>query len=503
MDLDIIKLYKSLRNRFKRSHLDDVLYISWAYNNHMVYKLKLPQYIPNVFNKYSPIGNPSNNSILAPWDIDSFLQLGFKYSNRFYNSFTFNKPQHFTFAINQNKLIEDSLFKFYKFDILNYLIRLGIKQFPYQTRIHHTAFPRFYILYQPLRDEIAEHFKGLSLEKLYLIGMTLTGYFLIHPKLNLNNLSSEIKDFSIDEIHIFLEFFSASEKLIKDLLDNYKDLDESYGFRFNPIMYYPFIQYGDCIYCPSTFYALDRLTHGLKYDFHNEQKIMDKIGSAFEDYVANYSKKIITNNQINIGMAENYKKGKRTIQSIDLVVSDNDAHLFVEVKHRDLVNKKIRESEKGSLDLINKIVEILFQSYKSLFDYKLNLYPSIKYSQSKIKKLFIVGQSDIYIFSEENLDKPVKERLMKLLSKEGVDTNLIEEIPYYFCNIAVWEYFIQIIEKKGIKIAIEEKIEKDSLPVIKLKNAGDISYVHPDEVFELEQSFVETLREEISRKISE
>lgn len=503
MDLDIIKLYKSLRNRFKRSHLDDVLYISWAYNNHMVYKLKLPQYIPNVFNKYSPIGNPSNNSILAPWDIDSFLQLGFKYSNRFYNSFTFNKPQHFTFAINQNKLIEDSLFKFYKFDILNYLIRLGIKQFPYQTRIHHTAFPRFYILYQPLRDEIAEHFKGLSLEKLYLIGMTLTGYFLTHPRLNLENLSSEIKDFSINEIHIFLEYFSTNEKLVKDLLDDYKDLDESYGFRFNPIMFYPFVRYGNYIYCPSTFYALERLTHGLKYDFHKEQKIMDKIGIAFEDYVANYSEKINTNNRIYIRRAEEYKKGKKVVQTIDLIVSDNDVHLFVEVKHRDLVNKKIRESDEGSLDLINNIVEILFQSYKSLSDYKLNLYPSIKYSHSKIKQLFIVGQSDIYIFSEENLNKPVKDRLIKLLSNEGIDPNLIEEIPFYFCNIAIWEYFIQITNEIGIQRTLEKKIQRESLPVINLKDADDINYLHPDRVFEIKNSFVQTLREEISKRMEE
>ncbi len=150
-----------------------------------------------------------------------------------------------------------------------------------------------------------------------------------------------------------------------------------------------------------------------------------------------------------------------------------------------------------------KVVEILFQSYKSLSDYKLNLYPSIKYSSNKLKKLFIAGQSNIYIFTEENLNKPVKDQLIILFSKEGIALHLIEEIHYYFCNIATWEYFIQITNQIGIKNTLEEKIEKESFPVINLNGAGDINYLHPDEIFELKKSFVQILRERISEKIKE
>src|SRR5690606_37812233 len=106
-------------------------------------------------------------------------------------------------VINGHKELEDKLMKHYKFDMFHYLFRLSIKQFNFQSRIHLNAFERYYIIYTPIKADIEKIF-GITLEKIYLIGLSLTGYFLGSFKVKRDNLEATLDGIFNDDINSFL-----------------------------------------------------------------------------------------------------------------------------------------------------------------------------------------------------------------------------------------------------------------------------------------------------------
>ena len=310
-----------------------------------------------------------------------------------------------------------------------------------------------------------------------------------------NLLISFLEKITDKELRTFIKAFSSSNEAITAELEKYPEIDDTYGYRFNPVRFWPLVEFNNYLYCPMTYFLLERLTYGLIYDFHKEENVTKKAGVSFQNYVYNFSKKFASEN-LHITPEYKYKKGKHNPDSIDLMIDDNTSHLFVEVKHRNFIDKELSENDEGYKSLVDKLLEPLIQSYRTLNDYKNGLYNNLKYSKDISKYLFIVGLSDLYVLT----DKPnqlLKEKLVEELTKKNIDPEIINEIPFFYCNIEVWEYLIQIISQSNIKQCIQDHTNKDSYPVIHLYNGSKYKFLKLEDIFTDGKSFLDLLLEKL------
>lgn len=491
VDPIIYKEYKPIRNIYRRTSLEEVLYFGWGYNNYLTMRRPLPADIPNVQDKSLPGNHPSNWRFLAPWDVDKFLQLGLRYGNRSNSCRSLKKNNRFAKVINLEKSFENELIKIYKPDINQYLVQMSIRQFPYEGRIHIDAFVRYFVLYQCIKEDIQKIY-GLSLEKIYRIGMVLVWNYYYKHKLPIQNYKLDMDRITREDIDRFIAVFSTSDRVLRSKIMEYEEVDSTYDMRMNPLMYWPLVKLDYYLYCPSTFFLLERLTFGLKQDFNSQKNVTDKLGKALEDYVLDYTQKVNLHGKVQVYGEEEITIRKNIVKTIDVSVVDENMHLFIEVKHRDWVTRYVRECNEGYKELVSSITDVLIQAYKSLSLYKDNLYPSIRYRSDIPKILFIVGQSDIYVLPPK-IKTLVDESLKINLKNNNIDISIIEEIPYALCNVSIWEYVSQLIAQDGLDKVMTTYINKASLPVISPLVEEDKTFIPIEKVWDIKGGLVKTL----------
>jgi hypothetical protein len=297
---------------------------------------------------------------------------------------------------------------------------------------------------------------------------------------------------TIEDIDKFITIFSTSDSVLQSKIEEYEEVDSTYDMRMNPLMYWPLVKLNNYLYCPSTFFLLERLTFGLKQDFNSQEGITKKLGKALEDYVLEYLRKVDTCGKVQVYGEEEITIRKNTAKTIDVSVIDKDMHLFIEVKHRDWVTKYVRENNEGYKELVGNITDVLVQAYKSLDLYRSNLYPFVSYRPDIPKILFVVGQSDIYVLPPR-IKTLVDENLKTRLKSNNIDTSILEEIPYALCNISIWEYISQLIAQEGLNKAITTYVNKTSLPIISPHVEGNRTFIPIEKVWNIKGGLIKAL----------
>ncbi len=485
------KRYKHIRNMYRRTSLEEILYFGWEYNNYLTMGRPLPADIPYIPGNSLPGNHLSNWRFLAPWDIDKFLQLGLRHGSRSNSFKSLKEGNRFVKIINLEKSFENQLIKIYKPEINQYLIQIAIKQFPYEERIHIDAFVRYFVLYQCISEDI-EKIYGLSLEKIYRIGIVLVWNYYYKHKLSIQDYKLNMDGITRDDIDKFITIFSTSDRALQSKIEEYEEVDSTYNMRMNPLMYWPLVKLGNYLYCPSTFFLLERLTFGLKQDFNSQKGITEKLGKALENYILEYTQKVNISGKVQVYGEEEITIGKNTVKTIDVSVIDENMHLFIEVKHRDWVTRYVRENNEGYKELVSSITNVLTQAYKSLSLYRSDLYPSVSYKPDIPKILFVVGQSDIYILPPK-IKTLVDESLRVQLEDNNIDIKILKEIPYALCNISIWEYISQLIAQDGLEKVMTTYINKASLPIIAPHVEEDKTLIPIEKVWDIKGGLIKAL----------
>ena len=148
--------------------------------------------------------------------------------------------------------------------------------------------------------------------------------------------------------------------------------DDEFVYTLNPLEYYPLVRIGDYYYCPIINFLAWRITSGIYFDLVNDKGFGHPFGLAFQDYLKEVSTTILASDITKVFSEEKYMVCKREEDSIDLILSQNAAAVFVEAKA-----KRMRARSKSQLlsdESIDKDLDILaddiVQAYATIIDYK-------------------------------------------------------------------------------------------------------------------------------------
>lgn len=324
---------------------------------------------------------------------------------------------------------------------------------------------RYHMIYgHPPLKEIINGATGLSLDELFLFGMALLGNFLqtfslFYPP------SIQIPGLSPDGLDRFLHHFSRNVHDLRILLRNEQEMNDGFLYAYHSLRAFPVIRMKcrgrDSLICPLPTLLFWRFTNGVYYEIYKKPGFDNAFGNAFQWYVGQVIERGTRRECTRFYPETPYWIGKELKRTVDWIVEQDGAVLFVEAKTKRLAHQaKVEIIEEDILSVeLDKLAAMIVQAYKSIRDYKAGHYPHFPFDPSRTIYPIIVTLED-WFFMGPKLLSTVRTDVTRRLEKERIPVEVIEEMPFSVCAIHEFEQAIQVMDRAGIHTVMQGKVER-------------------------------------------
>jgi hypothetical protein len=346
-------------------------------------------------------------------------------------------------------------------DIMLQLSRIAFKQFPWQDPPTNGSLARYYALYgHPAVAPMLETEFGMTPTELFQMVLLLIEELQHAPTLPLVFLGEAEGSFE-DPIRALFGRLSNSASGLRKLIGETQSYDVNWGFGVNPVRQYPLIHAGDVrkVMCPAPPMLLQRLTDGLYYDLiRADPRFGGAIGKAFEDHVGNVAARI-GRGRFEIRAEQCWGKPER--RSVDWIISDPSASLFVECKlgRLDLASQTEIADPPPFVAAIERLSRAVGQVYATLTDALAGAYPHWRDDGRPIFPL-IATFHEWFVFGPffyAHLDKLVQ----KEFARRGLDHALCERYPFTICSIAEFDGMLAACHDHSIGTVMSAKLGRE------------------------------------------
>lgn len=453
IDPAIYEKYKPLRNFLRRLDLENALYVIWAYINILQFNNPLPRDIeahPEFLSKRS---TPQRG--LYEWELallarELIVNAQFRPKSGFADLRSWDNLAN---ATNKLKGFENDYWPLIggSHNILAEIRRIAHRQFPWQSRPNLSLILRYFKIYShPDLGHIIENRFGLSIQQWYFIGFALLGAFLTHPKTNIDP-DIEINGLSKKDFDQFVKATAIDLAPLQELITKEIKYDDQFVYTLNPLEYYPLVRIGEYYYCPVVNFLAWRITSGIFFDLVKEKGFGHPFGLAFQGYLEEVATTILQGTDVHVIPEQKYKVGRNAKDSVDLILADSKAAIFVEAKAKRMQARsksQLLSNEAIERD-IAKLTEDVVQTYKTTNDYINGCYPHFKHRAEVEIFPCIVTLEEWYLLGEDRqrLEKAVRLRLDEL----SLPTRHLEEMPFTVCSSETFENLTQVLRKRSIQ----------------------------------------------------
>lgn len=460
------ELCKPLRNYLRQFPLLDSLGVIRAYLQHLQFDSEIPGDI-EVSQQFLSAPSWIDKNIFA-WELEILAkEIILNCPER--GSKTLKQWHRFSTAVNKLKDLENEISKKYHSlvaeNILLELYRIAHRQFPWQQRPNESTLLRYFKVFgHEDLDPILERKLGLPAQQLYTLGLAFTGLFLDTFGLAFP-VNFEIPGLTQRQFDSFTRHFSSECSDLKTAIAEAQSYDQDYAYAFNPLKVSPLIwvelRGKRTLIAPVLTYLYRRFTEGVYFEICNEPDFAAAFGRSFQEYVGEVLVAGTQGGQLTILSEQQYHVGGDRKDSIDWILTDNTATIFIECK-----TKRLRYASKISLesteeldDDLAKMAGFIVQTYKTLRDAQQGHY---MHWQPEDKPLYpvILTLEEWFAFGDRimpAIDKRVRDGLIE----NKIDVSAIDEHPYSICGIADFEKAIQIMTEVGINEFMRVKTGKE------------------------------------------
>ena len=345
------------------------------------------------------------------------------------------------------------------------LMRISHRQFVWQQQIVNWRWIiRYYKLSNtPAINTLSLQASALTIEHIYLIGMSYLGIFLRSP-FAARSITVEIPGINKEHIDRFLRFMSLDLSKLRTRLHAEHALDQGFAYRYSSLREYPLIEISQNdlaeIACPIPTLLFWRITTGLYYTLKDQKGFSIAIGQSFQGYVGEVLHRRINNDAIRIHEEAEYVIGRHRKDTVDWIVQQGDeAMLFVECKTKRLTwASKADLADLAALEQdIRKLAGAVIQLYRTIVDYRADHYPQLRFVAGRRIYPMVVTLEDWYFFGHElptRLEAAVKE----VMATADLPINWLEEMPYSIVSVDEFETAAGIINTLGIHPFVSGKV---------------------------------------------
>lgn len=461
----VYEFYKPLRNYLRQFSSIDSLYVIRAYILYLQLKQPFPSDIQA--NRYF-LRNYSTTRAVFEWELDLLAREIILNASETAKK-TLRQWADFSSAINKIKDLENNISGIRTHigqdNILLEIHRIAHRQFPWQRKDSNHAILRYFKIFSTEKfAPILRNSIGMSASEFYTIGLAFLATFIDKFEIELP-VTIKIPNVSQENVDRFVRLFSATFSEIKENTKTIQSYSAEYAYTFNPLRKYPLIKLKnravDTVISPIPTFLFKGFTEGLYYEICSKEGFSDAMGESFQNYVgevlttANIGKKYSVYNETQ------YDSSEKNKHSIDWILSDSSANLFIECKSKKLrLESKIKISDSISLNEdLEKMSGFIVQAYKTVIEALEGRYAHWKPNDNPCYVL-VVTLEDWYLFGAELLGA-INAAVESKLVIENIDPKIIKEIPYTVCSCADLEIAARIIDLRTIDEVMKKKTKGD------------------------------------------
>jgi hypothetical protein len=460
--VSVYDLYKPLRNELRHYALVPSLRVIWAWMQHLQFNVPFPQDIQVPWEIALAPAGPKKG--IYEWEL-ALLAKELLINAPEAGSSDLRSWTSFSGVVNTLKKLDNDISIHYehvfKENILVEMSRHAHHQFGWQDGLMYRSVTRYLKIFSyPALDAILQAELGISAHALYTIGLSMAGHFLTASDLDLP-ITFSVRGVTAKQIETFLERFSEDEAALRASCNEKQSYDQDFIYTLNPLQRYPLMRYvheaKNKITAPIPTNLLRRFTEGVYYEVLNCTGFNVAFGEAFQGYVGE-ALIAASKGRLSVLPESEYDVGRDRKDSVDWIVSDETGEVFVECK-----TKRIRREAKFALlDLaplrteIDKLVEIVAQTYKTLADGLAGRYEHWKPSQRPIYPV-IVTLEEWYYFGPTTAQM-TDARLREVFAQRRLDAALLDTFPFTICSISDFERLMSLVAIKGVDAVMKEKV---------------------------------------------
>jgi hypothetical protein len=475
-DDSLFETYKPFRNKLAKFNVIDSLYLIWGYSRNYTFDKEFPRDIekPSLFNPLEPDKFARKYRGLFDHELELLQKEFILNCDIAPTKDSLRQYKHFSKTLNYLRgTLEETISKKYNNDdnIILEFNRLAHRQLKWQGGYDQETIFRYYQIYsdKTLSEIISNKF-NLTTQQLFLVGFFLFACTGSNFR-NALPFNSSAKALTSEMIETFLGHFSMTIEDARRELKKYQQLNENYHYTYNPLLAKPILLDRNDIICPIPLFIYWQITIGIYYSILNEKNFDNAFGNSFQNYVGGVINKSCSNPDFKVIPEEKY--GKPEKGTADWIITDKDSVMFIECK-----TKRMRLDSKSSLEIteslendLKKMAGFVGQLYKTYLDYKDNLYPTIKYDDSKHFYPLVLTLEDWYLNINHILLDKVKVFVIDYFKVNNLDTELLEKYPYHFRCASEFERHIQLINNLGMKEYFHKttnNLIKDYMPTFEM-----------------------------------
>ena len=343
-------------------------------------------------------------------------------------------------------------------DIILQLSRIAFQQFPWQSLPTNGVLARYHMLYaHPLVAPMVEVEFGMTTGELFQIILLFAEEMLRRPTLAFEFLSAADDSIRAPVLALTDRISRSSDDLRMEMVER-QSFDVNWAYSFNPLRAFPLVHAGNphSVMCPAPPLLLQRLTDGLYFDLMRaDRRFGNAIGKAFESYVGKVVDRI---GDSLFDMREEACWGKPERRSVDWIISDHSAALFIECKlgRLDVASQTEISSDPPFVAAIGRLAGSVGQLYATLSEALAGGYPHWKPDNRPVHPIVVTFHEWFCFgpFFYKHLDNLVDVEF----EKRGLDRTLLERHPYCVCSIAEFEGLITASREASIDDVVSEKL---------------------------------------------
>jgi hypothetical protein len=463
---NVVAIYAMVQHWARRLAYSDSFYVLWAYSQYLQRDdFQMPSNI-EVAPEFLAADPPQG--LLAEWILEQIAREVIQYGSPLSHGGR-NLRQWATLAQIANALrdLEGEIYKHLVGAKKLHLemMRISHRQFIWQQgRLNGHWIIRYYKLYNTKTiDKISQQATGLTIDRIYLIGMTFLGVFFGQPFVT-QPIKVELPGVNEEHVERFLRFASLDLVALGAKLRTEHALDEGFAYRYSSLREFPLIRFSNVglnqIACPIPTLLFWRITTGLYYSLKDEDGFSDAFGLSFQDYIGEVLEHRIGHQGMQLLAEAEYHVGKHRKDTVDWIVrqGDDDA-LFIECKTKRLTwASKADLADLSALERdIRQLAGAVIQVYRTIKDYREGHYPQLPFAHGRRIYPVIVTLEDWFFFGGElpvRLDAAVQE----VMAKSDLPTDWLQQMPYSIMSAHEFETAMGVLGMTGIHRFISGKV---------------------------------------------
>ncbi|HSL04691.1 MAG TPA: hypothetical protein VK901_14280 [Nitrospiraceae bacterium] len=199
-------------------------------------------------------------------------------------------------------------------------------------------------------------------------------------------------------------------------------MNDRFAYAYHSLRAYPLIkmryQGRDCLVCPIPTLLFWRFTNGVYYEIFNQPGFENAFGEAFQWYVGQVIGRGTTRERTRLYPECEYRVGKESKRTVDWIVDQEGAALFVEAKAKRMrFEAKVEIVQEDVLPVeLDKLAAMIVQVYKSIGDYRDGKYPNYAFDPQRKIYPMVVTLEDWFLMGPKLVNE-VKDDVSRRMEK--------------------------------------------------------------------------------------